>query len=746
MTMRLITVFKFLIVCFFGCSEGGVEYYVSTKGNDNNPGTKEEPVATLIAARNLVRKYKAKNEIPKGGITVWVSGGEYEQESSFVLDSTDSGTEGALVTWRAVEGEKASVLGGVSVDAKLFSELRDNAVKKRFSQETSQNVLQLDLKSIGITNFGKHTQYGHALSVTKAPLELFINDEPMTLARYPNEGFVAIGETLDSGSKPRNGDYSERGAVFKYTDNRHENWLLNSDIWLQGTFWNGYADDKIRVEKIDTISKQIKLATPHLYGVRGGHDYNHYVALNILEELDVPGEWYLDRETGILYLWPISNIENARIKISILEDPIVSLENTSHVVFRDFTVEVGRGIGIYLEGGTNNIVAGCTVRNVGTSGIFMGQGARQTFPHITHDDYEGMPISKRIGNLQGHIYKYTTWNRKAGKNHKILSCDVYNTGSGGIYLSGGDKKTLTPGNNIVENCKVHDYNRRNKFLWSGINIDGVGNKIRHCEIYNSDFQAIYAHGNEHIYEYNNIHHVTQHSDDVSVWYLGRDPSDRGNIIRYNYFHDCGNKKRMNMGIYCDDSTTGVTVFGNVFYNMQTAHGVLYSNTGWDLTMKNNIIINPSTFTVVLSPHYYTWYKGRAPLVFGKDKLFEQRLFKDLNILEPPYSERYPELHNYMDVIEEGKEWEGMRSRRNVLSTNVIIGGRENPIRTRGGKYGVFKNENNFQTNDDPGFVDFKNGNFMLRQDSEVYKKLLDFEPVPFDKMGLYVDEYRKVID
>ncbi len=745
--MKTVVLFFSIVFSMMGYSGNGKQFYVSKSGNDNNPGTKEKPVATLTAARNLIRAYKAQHRFPKGGITVWVSEGNYIQEESFVLSKEDSGELNVPIVWRAVEGDEVYISGGTVIASKSFNKHISENIKERLSKNVVDNVLQVNLKALGIKDFGKHTQYGHALPVTKAPLELFVNNEPMVLARYPNKGFVQIGKTIDSGSKPRIRDYSERGAIFEYTDARHKNWVLNSDIWFQGTFWNGYADDKIHVEKIDTIAGRIKLATPHMYGVRGGRKYTHYVALNILEELDMPGEWYLDRSTGMLYVWPKTNLKEAAV--SVLEDPIVSLDHVNHIVFRDFTVEIGRGIGIYLEGGENNLVAGCTVRNVGTSGIFMGQGAKQTFPHITHDDYEGKPISGRVGNLQGHIYKYTTWNRKSGKNHKILSCDVYNTGTGGIYLSGGDKKTLIPGNNIVENCKVHDYNRRNKFLWSGINIDGVGNKISHCEIFNSDFQAIYAHGNEHIFEYNNIHDVTLHSDDVSIWYLGRDPSDRGNIIRYNYFHDCGNKNRMNMGIYCDDSTTGVTVFGNVFYNIQTAQGILYSNTGWDLTMKNNIIINPHSHTVVLSQHYYTWFKGKAPTIFGKGKLFEQRLFKDLNILKPPYSERYPELHNYMDVIEEGVEWEGMHARRNVLSNNVIIGGKENPIRLRKRKESdgeIFKNINNFQTQEDPGFVDFANKNFMLKENSEVYEKIPDFEPIPFNKMGLYVDEYRKIID
>lgn len=89
----------------------------------------------------------------------------------------------------------------------------------------------------------------------------------------------------------------------------------------------------------------------------------------------------------------------------------------------------------------------------------------------------------------------------------------------------------------------------------------------------------------------------------------------------------------------------------------------------------------------------------------------------------------------------------MRSRGNIFSTNVILGGSKNPVKIReNNKYGIFESVNNFQTDTDPGFVDFENENFMLKKDSQVYKKLPDFEAIPFDKIGLYIDEYRKVVN
>ena len=719
-------------------------FYVSQKnGSDANSGTKESPVATLTAARDLIRHHKNMANDAES-FEVLIHAGTYNQTTSFTLNSMDAGTASHPIRWKAVAGEKVVISGGQTLNINKFKPLADKTGLKRIPKSVHQQVLEYDLKADGITEYGQLTQYGHALGVTEAPLELFVDKKAMTLARYPNSGYVRIGKIIDAGSCPRVGDYSNKGATFSYTDTRHSRWSKETDIWLQGTFHNGYADDNIRIEQIDTKRKQIKLAQPHMYSVGSGAAYQHYVAQNIIQELDSVSEWYLDRQRGKLYFFPETAITpQTEIAVSLLEDPIISLEGVAHVIVENLIVENGRGIGIYIERCNNVVVGGCTVRNVGTNGIFMGQGAKQTFPSITHDDYEGVPISKRVGNLQGHIYKHTNWDRLAGSNITIQSCDVYATGSGGIYLSGGSKRKLIPGNNRVENCKIHDFNRRNKFLWAGVNVDGCGNTVSHCEIFNSDFQGIYVHGNDHLFQYNEIHHVTLNSDDTSPWYIGRDPSDRGNIVRYNYFHHCGNKNRSTMGIYCDDSTTDVAVFGNVFYKMDTRNGMLFSNTGWDLSFENNIVIEPMAATVRISNHLYTWGAKQAAKAFSPIGVLNHRMMQSVDIYSEPYSVRYPELALYLQPIVEGKEWEGMRCRGNIMARNLIVAGPKKSL-TLIGPYAQCDTLSNYQTQSDPGFVDYKKQNFNLKPDSEVFKKIKGFQTVPFDKMGLRTDMYRVV--
>jgi hypothetical protein len=720
----------------------GQQFYVSPSGHDTYTGAANAPVASLSKAQLLIKKFKAANPNYEGDIVVHIGAGNYELQQGFVLDEAVTGSKQMPIIWRGANKEDVIISGGKKIKSSAFKKVSDPAILIRVGKTAGAALYQVSLKELGILNFGKHQSYGHGQPVVPAPLELFFNNEPLTLAHYPNSGSIKIGKVIDKGSVPRIGDTSNRGGLIEYTDTRHAKWAGQKDIWLQGTFNYGFADDNINIETIDTLKKQIKLATPHLYGLGNGKDFQAYTAYNILEELDSPGEWWLNIHTGILYVWPPSTLETASIGISVLETPIVSIINQTYTTLEGLTIEAGRGMGIYVEGGHHNTIVGCTIRNVGTSGIFMGQGAEANKGPMSIDNFEGHPVSGIIGSLQNYLYKNTSWNRNAGYDQQILSCDVYNTGSGGIYLSGGDKRSLTKANNIVENCKVHDFNRRNKFIWSGISVDGCGNKIRHCEIYNSDWQGIFVHGNEHVFEYNNIHHVTLNSDDTSPWYIGRDPSDRGSVVRYNYFHHIGNPNRMNMGIYCDDSSADVFIFGNVFYKMETKHGILFTNSGWDLVMKNNIIIEPTDATAQISAHYYTWAAGSEKSMFGEDGLIRNRLTKSVSYRQEPYASKYPWLLDYLDTIPGTKQWKAMRANRNVFADNLIIGGPTSPTKLIGGQYATITERDNYRCTTNPGFIDAAHENFTLLPNSEVFKKIKGFEPVPFDKMGLYKNKYR----
>jgi len=744
----------FLMMVLVGVCQGAAEtyFYVSPHGSDQNRGTEEKPVASLQKARDLIREFRAAGKISgQDVVTVWIEHGTYELWSGLRLSEQDG-----RVIYKAKTPSSVRLVGGRHIPARSFRRVTDEVMLKRLADENArENILYTDLKALGIEDYGQIRRYGHMLPVVNAPLELFVDDEAFVLAQYPNSGSIELHKIIDPGSIPRAGDYSERGGIFEYADPRHARWAGLDDVWVQGTFKYGYADDTIRIEWINPDKRQVKLAGEHLYGLGSGQPYQHYKVYNLLEELDMPGEWYLDRKTGCLYVWPKDDLfKNASVFVSMLEEPVISLEGAESVTLEGVIIEAARGIGVYIEGGKGNVLRNCTVRNVGTTGIFMGQGARQTFPHITHDHYEGVPVSREIGSLQSHLYHWTTWDRNAGREHRIVNCSVYNTGTGGIYLSGGSKKNLQAGGCTVTDCLIYDYNRRNRFLWAGINVDGCGNTVSHCEVFKSDFQGIYVRGNDHVFEYNYLHDLAKDSDDTSAWYIGRDPSDRGNVVRYNYFENIGRSDRMVMGIYLDDGSCGVEIYGNVFYRT-ASRGSVFSNSGHDVKVINNIFIESMGPAVELNSIFYNMSEAHQAYFFGRfgvsedraaDKqkntgmfvslskgVFERRLLELVDIRKPPYSQRYPELSDYMDYLDDGVTRIGMRPRNNIMSRNVIYKCPET-LKLRA-PHAQMTEKDNYVTDEDPGFVDAANKNFQLKKDSIVYQKIHGFEPIPFDKIG-----------
>ena len=718
---------------FFTTGRAG-EFFVSPAGSDRNPGTKERPFLTLERARDAVRAFKSgSRRAAEERTTVWISEGTYPLTRTFELKTNDGGTPGNTATYSALPGAYVRISGGRMIPSSLFHPAHDPEALRRLPDSSKQFVLEADLKSMGITDFGDQKQFGFGTPVVPASMELFWNDTVMQIARYPNRGGIAIGTIIDPGSTPRTGDHSNRGGRFRYTDARHARWAGGKDVWLQGYFNYGFADDRIRVASIDTVRHELTLASPHIYGLASGQNFNEYIALNLLEELDEPGEWYVDREKGLLFFWPPGDIASAHVSVSMLDEPLIALDHISHVVLRSFIIESGRGIGVYIEGGERDSVTECVIRNVGTVGLMMGQGARPAVPGAVADDYTGVPVSREVGSIQSQSYVNTVWDRDAGKGHVIDHCEVYNTGSGGIILGGGSKKDLTPGGCTVTDCRIHDYDRRNKAGASGIMVDGCGNTVAHNEIFNGDMQAIFVHGNEHVFEFNLIHDVARNSNDASAWYLGRDPSDQGNVVRWNFFHHVGRPDRKwTMGVYCDDATCGVLVEGNVFYKV-ASFGTVYSNGGQDIVIRNNIFIEGYGPAYQLKSMWYDFGMDEIPYFFGEKGIYTKRLTESVDIKKPPYSTKYPLLKDWLDLLPDGKTYAGMRPRGNVIEGNVVFNYDETFRLV--GEYAQCDYSRNFITHKDPGFVDAARMIFALRNDSEVYKEIPGFKNIPFYEIG-----------
>ena len=202
-----------------------VRLHIAVGGDDGAAGTAQAPFATLERARDQVRTLKQRGELPAGGVEVLVHQGTYERSATFELGPDDSGTEAAPIVYRAAEGEEVRLSGGRQVSD--WQPVTDAAVLARLDETARGKVLQADLRALGIGDLGDPVKPGERL-------ELFFDDRPMTVARWPNEGFVKVGQTV--GDKPFDvrGRTGNRVGKFTYDYDRPDRWLAESDLWLHG--------------------------------------------------------------------------------------------------------------------------------------------------------------------------------------------------------------------------------------------------------------------------------------------------------------------------------------------------------------------------------------------------------------------------------------------------------------------------------------------------------------------------------
>ncbi|MCC6444951.1 MAG: right-handed parallel beta-helix repeat-containing protein [Armatimonadetes bacterium] len=669
------------MMALVGTSAYGMDLHVATHGSDSNPGTRKAPFATLARARDAVRKIKITQGLPEGGVTVWVHKGIYPQAAGFTLTEEDSGTRQRPIAYRAVRKGEARLSGGKEIPVKAFQPLTEAAALARLEEKAGPHVLCADLKSRGFGEFG---QFQDAFEGTPAVPELFFNDRRMTLARWPNDDWARVAKVIESGPAPWRNHASDQPGTFEYEGDRPSRWLSAPSVWLHGYWCFDWHSETIRVRSIDPKTRQITFARPHVYGLGSGNPApRRFYAVNLLEELDKPGEYYLDGERGLLYFWPPEPLGRGRVVLSALREPVIFLQNASHIILQGLTVEECIGTGICMNGGRENLIAACLAQNTGQSGI----------------EIEG------------------------GNSHRVAACDIHDTGTAGLHIGGGDRKTLTPSHHEAINNHIYRVSRRQRTHAYHIHVSGVGVRLAHNLLHDGPHQAIGLWGNDHLIEYNEIHHTGMETDDCGAFYMGRNPSERGNILRYNFWHDIGSAlTHGSCAVYFDDGTGGQTVFGNVFYRAAGGQfGAVFVHGGHNNRVRNNIFIECKK-AIGHAPwndaYWNEWIEG---------DLWRERLLKEVDITSPLYLNRYSELKNFMDTAS--------RPRFNYASRNVAY-------RCETFLSGNWKETDNLITSDDPGFVDTASLNFRLKDDAPVYQKIPGFEKIPFEKIGLYRDPLR----
>ena len=178
---------------------------------------------------------------------------------------------------------------------------------------------------------------------------------------------------------------------------------------------------------------------------------------------------------------------------------------------------------------------------------------------------------------------------------RVTTCDIQETGTGGIFVSGGNRRSLMPGENVVEDTRIRNFSVHCLTYASAVHMMGVSNVVRHCELSGAPHMAVGVYGNDHVFEYNVVSNVCMSSDDAAAFYKGRNPSCRGNVLRYNFWSEIGSPRgHGNAAVYFDDGDGGDLVYGNVFYRCGEpgfgGFGTVFSHGGHSNLVQNCVFV------------------------------------------------------------------------------------------------------------------------------------------------------------
>lgn len=684
------------------------DFYVSVNGDDSSDGTLEKPFKTIKRAQQAVRKAIENSDESKTAITVAIMAGTY-YETGIEFDEKDS-SKNTAVTYTSYGNGDVILCGGKILSSADFSSV-DGETAKRLNSQAVDKVKMIDLKKYGLTksDYGKikatggfNTEGFYDNVATENPCELFFNGKRMTLSRYPNNGYITVGNVKDNGDyydeknqswfKTRN----KKGGTFAIDEdayNRVKSWRNINDLWAFGYFYWDWADMSTPIKSIND-DKTITTEYCSKYGFKKG---GYYYFFNVLEELDMPGEFYIDRDNGILYFYPPDENADSQIMLSTSKKNIISItEKASNITIDGLTLQGTRSSAVTVEGENCKII-NCTVKNAAECGI-----------------------------------------KVSGKNNLVENCEVAFIGKDAVVLSGGSKEGFVYGNNTVTNNSLHDFGEIQKTYIAGVNLSGIGNNVSHNEIYNAPHMAIHYMGNENVMEYNYIHDVVLQSSDAGAIYTGYSYSTYGNIVRYNCITNIGSGDFTPNGIYFDDNSSGQTAYGNILVNIP-GYAILVGG-GRDNTIENNLVINSSKMIdyddrAYDGYHNDGWYAKNCKSPDGRSWQLVKSA-KEFNASIGNKYEGIDRMHqDYSRVDDEGF---AVNPSGSSLKNNIIISKKNKvgDIAKTVKKYSVVENNQTFTlTGAKSSFEDYENGDYRIKKDSKISKKCPDFKEIPVDKIG-----------
>lgn len=685
-------------ICFFlvlsgivnsFASEKTTVIYVAKDGNDAWTGTLtapspdklDGPLATLEGARNKIRTLKVYGEL-SSPVTIMVRGGMYVLDRTFLLEAQDSGSRECPILYRAYPGEIVVIRGTKRISARW--EKYNDSIMKCTIPEAKNRAWDFN--------------------------QLFVNGERKIRARIPNKGeYLRVGGEVEVESRKK--------TSFKYYSGDLRRWgNLNDAIIINYHSWD---EAILRIMDLDEDKNIVSFTGPTRWDFNFGRDglwgVQRYYVENVFEGLDSPGEWYLNRNTGELFYWPMEgeNINDSDITAPVLcellrlQGDLKNEHFVRYVTFSGFTfcesdwylppggfggkqAEIDSSVlsAIIFEGAERCAFKNNVVRNVGAHAVWFGD-------HCQYNSIEGNEITKagagavKIGTVDG---TNPSTKRNLVRNNHIHDCgEIYN-GAVGIWIGQSAENT-------VSHNEIHDMN------YTGISVGWTWSLADNT-----------CYGN--IIEFNEVYKVMKNANDgAGIYMLGKQP---GTVIRNNIFHDISPEHHFGWGIYLDAEASNITVMNNIAYRCE--HGGSMQHFGRNNLWTNNIFVNSDKQQLFIAAgrgseenrwiQNIIYYSGENSYVMDGvnkgEEIFTAVKEMDYNLYFYTRGNRPEDLKfTRLPGIESLPDWQA----RGYDEHSIIA---------------------------DPLFVDIDNDDYTLRPDSPALK--LGFKNIDVSKVGLIKED------
>lgn len=688
----------------------GQKIFVSTVGDDSGDGSEEEPLRTLEKAIDVANEMREDSDKL---IEILLREGTYSVTNTIKI--INSQKDDSLLKISAYQDEKVTINAGVDIPLSAMSIADSDFTNAIIDKPNAGSVLQYNLKDAQIEDFGEISLRGHLISDEKeAQAELSLNGEVQKLAGWPNGEYTGLIKPTDSneyGKRTKSG--IANGCSFKVNYDRPSQWSKPEQAWLSGTIGPNYEFDYYPVSRFDSEEKRVYLSRGALEKY---YTEPYYRFENVPEELDEPGEYYIDRQSGMLYFYPPEDVPKDSVLTITMSTPTLDvsgkapnsmfrIENSKNIVFENLIFKGGRGSAITGKNNSNIKFINCEINSFGENGIRFD----------------------------------------ASTDITISDCKIHDVGQDGIlFVSCGNYQTLSPSNIVVSNNDIYNFARLERSYKTGIDFGYrcVGATAANNHIHNGPHAGMIFYGvNNDIYgnEFDNL--VTEFSDMDALYCNNSNyPWERGNKIHNNYFHDIGKssmngRRQINVrAIRTDNRGCGLNIYENLFYNIGdggngngnngigaiTAEGTrnrIFNNLFVDC---NEAYFNTLQYKEIETADDGTLYPDTIINSSGVEvantingaKVAD--LKKQMENYLPVYGKQFPELYNYF------YEHPNM-SKTNEFKNNMIINiaiplsnfnGTQNEEGFRGSQM-LTAASGNYVSTSDPGFVSYDNGNLEL---------------------------------